>query len=91
LGMTSNVISRREHTQVATPTTLLIKTYIYGRHKRRMNMTEQEKVFLEDTRDILVGYDGNHSVEGLKSLVDETRQRLNAFLNNKIKEYEESL
>lgn len=39
-------------------------------------MTEDEKVFLKDTIGILVNYDGEHTVEGLKALIDETRQRL---------------
>lgn len=37
--------------------------------------------FLEDTRDILVGYDGESTVEGLKELIDEARERIAAVLD----------
>lgn len=54
-------------------------------------MTDKEKYFLEDTRDILVDYDGYKTEQQLKGLIDETRERLNAFLNGKIQEYEDSI
>ena len=54
-------------------------------------MTEKEKYFLEDTRDILVGYDGCKTEQQLKRLINEARERLSAFLNGKIEEYENSL
>ena len=54
-------------------------------------MTEKEKYFLEDTRDILVGYDGCQTEQQLKSLIDETKARLTAFLSGKIEEYEDSI
>lgn len=54
-------------------------------------MSEKERYFLEDTRDILVGYDGCHTEEQLKGLIDEIRERLSAFLSGKIQEYEDSL
>ena len=40
--------------------------------------------FLEDTRDILVDYDGENTVEGLKELIDETRERIAAVLDGTI-------
>lgn len=54
-------------------------------------MTEKERYFLEDTRDILFDYDGCRTEEQLKGLIDETRKRLTTFLDGKIKEYEDSL
>lgn len=39
-------------------------------------MTERERYFLQDTIDILVGYDGCHTIESLKALINETRERL---------------
>jgi hypothetical protein len=54
-----------------------------------MTAEEKKRYFLEDTRDILVGYDGNHTVEGLKGLIDETKARLSAYLNDEIEKYEE--
>lgn len=56
-----------------------------------MKMTEKERFFLEDTRDVLVGYDGYQTEGQLKALIDETRERLSAFLNGTIREYEDSL
>lgn len=53
-------------------------------------MIHKEKSFLEDTRDILVSYDHCHTEQQLKGLIDETRERLTAFLNGKIDEYENS-
>jgi hypothetical protein len=35
-----------------------------------------EKMFLSDTIDILVDYDGYETVDGLKGLIDETMERL---------------
>lgn len=54
-------------------------------------MTEKERYFLEDTRCILYGLDGNRSEAQLKGLIVETRERLSAFLNGKIQEYEDGL
>lgn len=54
-------------------------------------MTEKERYFLEDTRDILVGYDGCHTEQQLKGLIDEAKNRLTAFLEGKIQEYEDSI
>lgn len=54
-------------------------------------MTSKERDFLEDTRDILVDYDGYRTEQQLKGLIDETRKRLSAFLDDKIQEYEDSL
>ncbi|WP_170163381.1 hypothetical protein [Brevibacillus gelatini] len=48
-------------------------------------MEKHERLFLEDTRDILIGYDGYNTVEGLKALIDETRERLTKLLNGEIK------
>lgn len=39
-------------------------------------MNKHEKEFLDDTIAILIGYDGETTVEGLKGLIDETRERL---------------
>ncbi|ETI67865.1 hypothetical protein [Neobacillus vireti] len=39
-------------------------------------MNDIEKEYLSDTIAILVGYDGEHEVDGLKALIDETRERL---------------
>lgn len=39
-------------------------------------MNAKQKEFLEDTRDILVGYDGCGTVESLKELIDEARERI---------------
>jgi len=54
-------------------------------------MTDKERYFLEDTRDILVNYDGCHTEKQLKGLIDEARERLSAFLSGKIDEYQDSL
>lgn len=54
-------------------------------------MTEKEKYFLEDTRDILVNFDGCRTEQQLKGLVNEAKTRLTAFLDGKIEEYEDSL
>ncbi|MEC0276883.1 hypothetical protein [Peribacillus frigoritolerans] len=47
-------------------------------------MNEHEKLFLQDTIDILVNYDGEHQVEGLKALIDETRERLIKLSRNEV-------
>lgn len=39
-------------------------------------MNQKQKEFLEDTRDILVGYDGCGTVKSLEELVDEARERI---------------
>ena len=39
-------------------------------------MNQKQKEFLEDTHDILVGYDGCGTVESLKELIDEARERI---------------
>ena len=39
-------------------------------------MNAKQKEFLEDTRDILVGYDGCCTVKSLEELVDEARERI---------------
>jgi hypothetical protein len=39
-------------------------------------VSEYEKTFISDTIDMLVGYDGYETVDGLKGLIDETRERL---------------
>ena len=39
-------------------------------------MNAKQKEFLEDTHDILVGYDGCGTVESLKELIDEARERI---------------
>lgn len=54
-------------------------------------MTEKERAFLEDTRDILIDYDGFNNEQQLKGLIDEAKERLTAFLNKEIEEYENSL
>lgn len=54
-------------------------------------MTEKERFFLEDTRDILVDYDGCRTERQLKNLMDETRNRLTAVLNDSIQAYEDAL
>lgn len=48
-------------------------------------MTPEERVYLEDTRDILINYDGETTVKGLQELIDETRERISNLL------YEEEL
>lgn len=56
-----------------------------------MSKEERKMYFLQDTRDILADYDGMRTVESLKGLIDETQARLNAYLNDEIEEYENSL
>jgi hypothetical protein len=48
-------------------------------------MNNIEKEFLSDTIAILVGYDGEHEVEGLKALIDETRERLTKLYKREVK------
>lgn len=47
-------------------------------------MNENEKTYLEDTIGILINYDGEHTVKGLKALIDETRQRLIKISKNEV-------
>lgn len=47
-------------------------------------MKKIEKEFLQDTIDILVSYDGEHESGALKSLVDETRERLIKLANGRV-------
>jgi hypothetical protein len=54
-------------------------------------MNKIEKEYLQTTRDILVGYDGEHTVEGLKKLIDETRERLEKALHGEIKDEDLSM
>ena len=51
------------------------------------NVTEEEREFLADTNGILVDYDGCDTVESLKELIDEVRERNSAMLSGTIKEY----
>ena len=39
-------------------------------------MNLKQKEFLEDTRDILVGYDGCGTIESLQDLIDEASERI---------------
>jgi flavodoxin len=48
-------------------------------------MNNIEKEFLSDTIAILIGYDGEHEVEGLKALIDETRERLTKLYKREVK------
>ncbi len=52
-------------------------------------MHPKQKEFLEDTHDILVGYDGCGTVESLKELIDETRERINYALRTDFSLYPE--
>lgn len=52
-------------------------------------MHPKQKEFLEDTHDILVGYDGCGTVESLKELIDETRERINYALRTDFSLYQE--
>lgn len=56
-------------------------------YQRGIEMTEEERKFLEDTCGILVGYDGCGTVDSLKELIDETRERIGAVLDGKVSEY----
>jgi len=47
-------------------------------------MNDIEKEFLSDTIAILIGYDGEHEVEGLKALIDETRERLTKLYKRQV-------
>ncbi|WP_303984209.1 hypothetical protein [Niallia circulans] len=47
----------------------------------------KEKSFLEDTRDILINYDGCKTEEQLKALIDETRERLSVYLSGTIEDF----
>lgn len=46
--------------------------------------TERELRYLSDTADILVGYDGYTTVEDLKWLIDETRERIAKVVNHDV-------
>ena len=59
--------------------------------QKRTKIDDRTKEYLQTTRDILVGYDGEHTVEGLKKLVDETRERLEKALHGDIKDEDLSL
>jgi hypothetical protein len=48
-------------------------------------MNEIEKTYLGDTIGILISYDGEHTVEGLKALIDETRERLIKLSKGEVK------
>ncbi|AIW03541.1 hypothetical protein CPT_Moonbeam143 [Bacillus phage Moonbeam] len=50
-------------------------------------MKRKERFFLEDTRDILVDYDGAKTVKQLKGLIDEAKGRIDAVLNETIDIY----
>ena len=52
-------------------------------------MHPKQKEFLEDTHDILVGYDGCRTVESLKELIDETRERISYALRTDFNLYTE--
>lgn len=45
-----------------------------------MNLNEEQFLFLEDTRDILIDYDGYRSSDDLMNLIDETKDRLTQLL-----------
>ena len=47
-------------------------------------MNDLEKEYLSHTIAILVGYDGESEVEGLKALIDETRERLTKLYKREI-------
>src|SRR5690349_21807321 len=46
-----------------------------------MKLNNEQVLFLEDTRDILIDYDGYRSAENLMKLIDETRNRLSQLIN----------
>ena len=47
-------------------------------------MTPKEREYLEDTVSILINYDGESTVNGLKGLIDEARERITEVLNGKV-------
>lgn len=47
-------------------------------------MSDLERLYLEDTWAILIDYDGRHSEDGLKSLIDEARDRIHKILHNQV-------
>lgn len=49
-------------------------------------MTPEERVYLGDTRDILINYDGETTVKGMQELIDETRERISNLLEEELKE-----
>lgn len=48
-------------------------------------MNDMEKEYLSDTISILVNYDGETTIEGLKALIDETRERLTKIYSGEVK------
>jgi hypothetical protein len=52
----------------------------------RKTMNEYEKMFLQDTIDILINYDGCHTIDTLKGLIDETGKRLIKLSLGEVKE-----
>jgi hypothetical protein len=50
----------------------------------KMNKLQEE--YLSDTIGILVSYDNENTVEGLKKLIDETRERLIKIKTNTVTE-----
>ena len=49
-------------------------------------MTPSERTYLQDTVSILEDYDGEKSVDGLKALVDETKDRVIKVLKHEVDE-----
>lgn len=49
-------------------------------------MTNKEREYLVDTIGILVDYDGCRTVDQLKDLIDETRERLSSLVVDGIEE-----
>ena len=49
-------------------------------------MTNKEREYLVDTIGIMVDYDGCRTVDQLKDLIDETRERLGSLLVDAIEE-----
>lgn len=49
-------------------------------------MNTKEQQHLEDTWAILVDYDGARSVDSLKALIDEARQRIRTVLDGQTEE-----
>ena len=47
---------------------------------KEYTLTEQQMGYLEDTKSILINYDGESTEYGLKSLIDETQERLEQFI-----------
>lgn len=51
---------------------------------QKFTREQVDRMYLEDTRDIMVDYDGAVTVEQLKALVDEIKERLTFYLNGGI-------